>query len=99
VKGEAALEEFVAPYRSASGQPDCIVGFSGGRDSTYALYYVKNILRMNPIAFTFDWGMLYRSVAGETNLKYAVTWASRTFLYQQISSKKEKIFNVIFLPG
>ena len=35
-----------------------LVPFSGGRDSTYTLHIVKNILKMNPIAFTYDWGMV-----------------------------------------
>jgi glucosamine--fructose-6-phosphate aminotransferase (isomerizing) len=58
VKGKDALEELIAPYRSNSGEPDCIVGFSGGRDSSYMLHYVKKVLKMNPIAFTYDWGMV-----------------------------------------
>lgn len=58
LKGEEALEEFVSKYRNASGEPDCIVGFSGGRDSSYGLDYVKNRLKMHPIAFTYDWGMV-----------------------------------------
>ena len=58
VRGGEALEELVAPYRSGSDEPDCIVGFSGGRDSSYMLHYVKKVLKMNPIAFTYDWGMV-----------------------------------------
>lgn len=58
LKGESALEEFVAKYKNTSGEPDCIVGFSGGRDSTFGLDYVKNVLKMNPIVFTYDWGMV-----------------------------------------
>jgi len=34
------------------------VPFSGGRDSTYSLHIVKRKLKMNPIAFTYDWGMV-----------------------------------------
>lgn len=52
------LKELVEPYRKKDGQPDCLVPFSGGRDSTYTLHIVKNILKMNPIAFTYDWGMV-----------------------------------------
>lgn len=52
------LYAMVEPYRDRSGQPDCIVPFSGGRDSTYTLHIVKNILKLNPIAFTYDWGMV-----------------------------------------
>lgn len=52
------LYELVNPYRSKSGDEDCIVPFSGGRDSTYTIHIVKNILKLNPIAFTYDWGMV-----------------------------------------
>jgi asparagine synthetase B (glutamine-hydrolysing) len=56
--GHEALEHFVANYRSKSGDPDCIIGLSGGRDSCYGLHYLKRILGLNPIAFTYDWGMV-----------------------------------------
>jgi hypothetical protein len=48
----------VAKYRSSSGEPDCIIGFSGGRDSSYGLEYIKNTLGLNPITFIYDWGMV-----------------------------------------
>ncbi len=52
------LKELVEPYRSIDGKPDCIVPFSGGRDSTYSLHIVKKVLGLHPIAFTYDWGMV-----------------------------------------
>ena len=58
VKGEEALKNLVTKYRSGSEKPDCVVAFSGGRDSSYGLHYVKKVLKMNPIAFTYDWGMV-----------------------------------------
>jgi glutamine---fructose-6-phosphate transaminase (isomerizing) len=58
VKGAPALEQYVDQYRSKDGSPDVIVAFSGGRDSSYGLHYVKKVLGMNPIAFTYDWGMV-----------------------------------------
>jgi hypothetical protein len=58
LKGARALEEFVSKYRRNSGEPDVIVGFSGGRDSSYGLDYFKNQLKMHPIVFTYDWGMV-----------------------------------------
>jgi glutamine---fructose-6-phosphate transaminase (isomerizing) len=54
----SSLMELVEPYRRNAGNPDCIVPFSGGRDSTFTLHIVKNVLKMNPIAFTYDWGMV-----------------------------------------
>lgn len=58
VKGEEALLRKVEPYRSKDGKPDVIVAFSGGRDSAYGLHYVKKNLGMNPVAFTYDWGLV-----------------------------------------
>ncbi|NDA63518.1 MAG: glucosamine 6-phosphate synthetase [Chitinophagia bacterium] len=52
------LKALVEPYRRKDGKPDCIVPFSGGRDSTYSLHIIKKELGLNPIAFTYDWGMV-----------------------------------------
>ena len=52
------LQKLVEPYRSNDGSPDCLVPFSGGRDSMYALHVIKKELKLNPIAFTYDWGMV-----------------------------------------
>jgi glutamine---fructose-6-phosphate transaminase (isomerizing) len=53
-----SLEEIADRYRSKDGSPDCVVAFSGGRDSCYGLHYLKQELNMNPVAFTYDWGMV-----------------------------------------
>ena len=51
------LFDLVAPYRR-SNAIDCIVPFSGGRDSCYGLHLIVNELGMNPITYTYDWGMV-----------------------------------------
>jgi len=58
-KGAAALAEVADNYRGRGGKEhDCLVPFSGGRDSSYALHYIKNELGLTPLAFSYDWGML-----------------------------------------
>lgn len=52
------LLHLVDPYRSKDGSYDCIVPYSGGRDSTFTLHMIKKVLKLNPIAFTYDWGMV-----------------------------------------
>ena len=52
------LFDLVKPYRRSDGRPDCIIPYSGGRDSTYTLHIAKSVLKLNPIAFTYDWGMV-----------------------------------------
>lgn len=36
----------------------CIVPFSGGRDSCFALHLICKELEMEPITYTYDWGMV-----------------------------------------
>jgi hypothetical protein len=51
------LFELVEPYRRKHGN-DCIVPFSGGRDSCYGLHLVVKELKMKPVTYTYDWGMV-----------------------------------------
>ena len=37
---------------------NCIVPFSGGRDSCYALHLIVKELGLSPITYTYDWGMV-----------------------------------------
>lgn len=56
-KPKEELFDLVKPYRRTSGQ-DCIVPFSGGRDSCYGLHLIIHELKMKPITYTYDWGMV-----------------------------------------
>lgn len=58
-KGEDAFKKFTNQYKSTDKtKADCLVPFSGGRDSSFALHYIKKELGLKPIAFSYDWGML-----------------------------------------
>ena len=54
---ENKLELILDKYRSKNNNPDCLVGLSGGRDSCYGLHVLKKEFGMNPIAYTYDWGL------------------------------------------
>ncbi len=58
VKGKKSLLEELKKYDLDKSRNNCIVAFSGGRDSSFALHYVKNELGLNPLAFSYDWGMI-----------------------------------------
>ena len=51
------LFELVKPYRRQRGN-ECIVPFSGGRDSCYSLHLIATELKLKPIAYTYDWAMV-----------------------------------------
>jgi glutamine---fructose-6-phosphate transaminase (isomerizing) len=57
-KPEAELAEIFDRNRSKDGSPDCVIAFSGGRDSSMGLHVLKTKYGMTPIAYTYDWGMV-----------------------------------------
>ena len=66
--GQKILEGFTQKARAAGkGKPfDCVVGVSGGRDSSYCLYYVKEVMGLRPLAVHFDNG--WDSEVAKTNI-------------------------------
>lgn len=55
--GEQALADAVAPFRGSESGYDCIVAFSGGRDSTYILWYAVKQLGLKVLAVFTDNGL------------------------------------------
>ncbi|MBK6541352.1 MAG: hypothetical protein IPG10_08750 [Flavobacteriales bacterium] len=53
-----AFEEVLKKYRRHDGKQDCIVAFSGGRDSSYGLHLLVKEFGMRPLTFTYDWGLV-----------------------------------------
>lgn len=57
-RGIDALRADVEPHLRQGEGPDCLVTFSGGRDSSYGVHFVKRVLGWNPVTYTYDWGMV-----------------------------------------
>jgi glucosamine--fructose-6-phosphate aminotransferase (isomerizing) len=57
-KPKEELFKLVESYRRKGNELDCIVPFSGGRDSCYGLHLIVKELEMKPITYTYDWGMV-----------------------------------------
>jgi predicted glutamine amidotransferase len=56
-KPKEELFKLVEPYRKKEGL-ECIVPFSGGRDSCYGLHLIVEELKLKPVTYTYDWGMV-----------------------------------------
>ena len=65
-RGEAILQRRADRIRrDGKGRKwDCVVGISGGRDSTYLLWFTVNVLKLRPLAVHFNDGF-DNPVAGE----------------------------------
>jgi tRNA(Ile)-lysidine synthase TilS/MesJ len=61
------MPESVGGWNDAEGTKcGYMVSITGGRDSTYLLYYAKHILGLNPVAFNFHTGFV--SDVGQENM-------------------------------
>jgi N-acetyl sugar amidotransferase len=60
------LDELIKNYKDKFNY-DCIVPFSGGKDSTFALYYIVKKLKLKPLVIRFDHGFLRPNL--EENVK------------------------------
>ncbi len=59
------LDEIVETHRGR-GEYDCIVPFSGGKDSTWTLYYLVTEYKIRPLVVRFDHGFLRPNVLENT---------------------------------
>ena len=69
-RGQQILKKMAAQIRKSSEgkKINCVAGISGGRDSTYALYYIVKNLGLRPIAVHFNDGF-GNPTAGENMIK------------------------------
>ena len=51
------LGELIEEYRGKYDY-DCIIPFSGGKDSTYTLYYLIKEYKIKPLVIQFDHGFM-----------------------------------------
>lgn len=89
-KSKEELFELVKPYRRRHGN-DCIVPFSGGRDSCYGLHLVVNELKMKPVAYTYDWGMVTDLGRRNISLMCAKLGVENIIVAADISKKRAHI--------
>jgi len=61
------LDQLIAKYRGKSDY-DCIVPFSGGKDSTFQLYYLCTEYKLKPLVIRFNHGFM-RPIIAENNTR------------------------------
>jgi len=89
-RSKEELFALVEPYRREHGN-DCIVPFSGGRDSCYSLHLVVKELKMKPVAYTYDWGMVTDLGRRNISRMCAILGVENIIVAADISKKREYI--------
>lgn len=68
-KRNEELEQLCNKYRGMNGNDyDCAIAVSGGKDSHYQVYYMKEVMKMNPILFSVE-DNFPMTEAGKHNIK------------------------------
>ena len=52
------LKKLCSQHRKKNGEYDCIIAVSGGKDSTFQVHTVKDVMKMNPLlvnVYNFSW--------------------------------------------
>jgi hypothetical protein len=62
--GNSAWFDRLIAARRGKGRYDCLVGMSGGKDSTYVAYVLKEKYGLNILGYTFDNGFLSETAKG-----------------------------------
>jgi glutamine---fructose-6-phosphate transaminase (isomerizing) len=90
-KPKQELFNLVDPYRRPNGAADCVVPFSGGRDSCYALHLIVNELGMKPVTYTYDWGMVTDLGRRNISRMSAELGVENIIVADDITKKRENI--------
>ncbi len=89
-KPKEELFDLVESYRRKNGN-DCIVPFSGGRDSCYGLHLIVNELKMKPVTYTYDWGMVTDLGRRNISLMCAEFGVENIIVAANITQKRKNI--------
>ncbi len=90
-KGMDALQRAIEPYRRGNGAPEVLMPLSGGRDSCYTLHFVKKELGLQPVAFTYDWGMVTGLARRNQSRLCSKLGVEHIWVSANINSKRENI--------
>lgn len=93
-KDKSLLFDLVEKYRKQNGN-DCLLPFSGGRDSCYGLHLAVKELKVKPLAYTYDWGMV--TDLGRRNISRMCSklGVENIIIAADISKKRKHIANNI----
>lgn len=89
-KPRAVLEDLLSRYQSSHGNR-CIMPFSGGRDSSFALHLLTKEFGMRPVTMTYDWGMVTDLARRNISRMCAELGVENILIADDIANKRKNI--------
>lgn len=94
-KKQAELKAIIKNFGAIGKKYDCVVPLTGGKDSSYVLYYMTKVIGARVLAFTYDNG-LFRDGARE-NMINAVQTLGCDYVVSDFDEKKlDKLYKSSF---
>ena len=59
---KSQLDNIISEYKKQNNNYDCIIPFSGGKDSSWNAYYLKKNYNLKPLLVRFDHGFLRKNL-------------------------------------
>jgi len=96
-QAEEELRRIVERYRKENEKCryDCVVGVSGGKDSTYVIYYLAKVLKLRVLAANFSVG--FNSLTAQANVLKAIDRLGIDMFALRINWEKLRRIYSIFL--
>lgn len=90
-KGQKALKKELDLRKSIGSRYDCIAPISGGRDSCYILHYLVKELKLKPVAYTYDWGLVTDLARRNIQRLCASLGVEHILISADIAQKRENV--------
>ena len=88
--GRKKLEEILKRSKPSIEGNNCLVALSGGRDSSYGLYYLTKEIGFKPVAYTYDWGLVTDLARRNISRLCAKLGVEHILVSADIRKKREK---------
>ena len=94
--GKEKLQALLNSSKAGNGY-DCVVPLSGGKDSSYILYYLVKILGLRPLAVHYDSG--FRASASLANIKNVTEKLSVELVTHRATPSHRRLIRQALLNG
>ena len=95
-KGKEKRDELISQAKEKNGKYDCLIGLSGGRDSSYLAYKVVRDFGLHPLAYSYDNGHMPDSA--KKNVKnIGKILGIETIIVDEEASRNRELFKRMFL--
>jgi len=84
-KRKETFEKIIESVKKLRSTYDCCIPFSGGKDSTYALYICDHVYKLKCLAITFDNGFLSEQARG--NIDRALHHSTADHIFYSVNRK------------